>query len=190
MKTTSSKKNRREASKRQRLLVAIDFSDSSAAALQYAAKMASRLKTSLLILHVVPANYGLLEIGREAMRDLDESQQRHAAEHLRALTKTAVDQAIEAKLEVRVGIPADEIVAAAAEAKCDVIVLSTHGHGALDRLLLGSVADRVIRMATCPVLLVPPVVACNGQKEVRPAVLRLKPLRKRAAANARDRQKR
>jgi hypothetical protein len=89
-----------------------------------------------------------------------------------------------------VGLPADEIVAAAAEAKCDVIVLSTHGHSALDRLLLGSVADRVIRMATCPVLLVPPAITSNEPKRVRPAVLRLKPLGKRAAGDARDRQKR
>lgn len=175
-------------SSKQRLLVAIDFSDSSAVALWHAAEMAQRLKSSLLILHVVPANYGSLGIGRKAMRDLDEAQQRQAAEQLRDLAAEIVDRKLNADLEVRVGIPAKEIVAAAEEAKCDLIVLSMHGHTTLDRLLLGSVADRVLRTATCPVLLVPPVVASRKQKHVRPTVLRLRTLRKRSAGNARDRE--
>lgn len=190
MRITSARKNGRATSARKRLLVAVDFSDSSTAALRHAVEMARGLKSSLLILHVVPADYGLLGIGREAMRDYDEAQQRHAAEQLRSIAATTVDREIEVNLEVRVGIPAEEIVAAATEEECDVIVLSTHGHGVLDRLLLGSVADRVIRTAPCPVLLIPPVVVSSKQKQLRPEVLPLKPLRKRAAGDARDRQKR
>ncbi len=189
MKARRSNETNSAGSKQQRLLVAVDFSDSSVGALRHAVEMASRSKSSLLILHVVAANYGMLGIGREAMRDYDESQQRNAAEQLRVLIKTTVGRGIQANLEVRVGSPAEEIVSAASEGKCDVIVLSTHGHGALDRLLLGSVADRVIRMATRPVLVVPPVVVLTEQQQTRPAVLRLKPLKKRVAAHAGHRRR-
>ncbi|MGZ5021928.1 MAG: universal stress protein [Chthoniobacterales bacterium] len=164
----------------QRLLVAIDFSESSLHALRRAVEMVAGSNASLLILHVVPANYGLLEIGREGLRDFDAAQQQQAAARLRVLVETTVPREIETDLEVRVGRPADEIVAAASEAKSDLIVLSTHGHTALDRLLLGSVADRVIRITTTPLLLIPPAAALTEQKRERSAVLRFKRTQKRA----------
>ena len=110
MKARRSNETNSAGSKQQRLLVAVDFSDSSVGALRHAVEMASRSKSSLLILHVVAANYGMLGIGREAMRDYDESQQRNAAEQLRVLIKTTVGRGIQANLEVRVGSPAEEIV--------------------------------------------------------------------------------
>jgi nucleotide-binding universal stress UspA family protein len=56
--------------------------------------------------------------------------------------------------ELRAGAPAREILAAAKEYEAELIVIASHGHGNLHRLLIGSVADRVIRMAPCPVLTV------------------------------------
>ena len=56
---------------------------------------------------------------------------------------------------VRVGVPADEIVRYAAEQRADLLVLGKHGHGMLRRFFLGSVADRVVRHADCPVMLTP-----------------------------------
>jgi nucleotide-binding universal stress UspA family protein len=55
---------------------------------------------------------------------------------------------------LRVGAPYREIVDEAEESKVDLVLLATHGRGEIHRLLVGSVADRVIRMATCPVLTV------------------------------------
>jgi nucleotide-binding universal stress UspA family protein len=54
----------------------------------------------------------------------------------------------------QVGVPFEEIVKIAGEERVDMIVMGTHGRSGLDRLLLGSVAERVIRLALCPVLTV------------------------------------
>lgn len=140
----------------QRLLVPVDFSDASLRGLRYASVLAENLKASLLVVHVVPADYGWLGIGKEESRDLDRSLQHQAEERLRVFVGANKRRNIRTDLQVRVGQPAGEIVAAAQGSKADMIVLSTHGLTGLDRYLIGSVADRVARTAPCPVLLVPP----------------------------------
>jgi nucleotide-binding universal stress UspA family protein len=155
-------------------LVPVDFSDSSAHALRHAAGLAKRNGGSLIIVHVVPADYGWLGIGRDESRDLDRSLQRQAADCLRAFADENVGHSVEADLQVRIGHPAEEIVAAARESKCDSIVLSTRGLTGVDHYLMGSVADRVARLAPCPVVLMRPGKRSPGPKQKRPAVLRFK----------------
>jgi nucleotide-binding universal stress UspA family protein len=166
--------------KPQRILVPVDFSDSSARALRHAAEQAAESSGSLLIVHVVPADYGWLGIGRDESRDLDRSLQRQAADRLRAFADEHVRDLVPAELQVRIGQPAEEIVAAAKESKFDTIVISTRGLTGLDRYLIGSVADRVTRLATCPVFLIPPGKHSSDQKQRRPAVLRFKHERRRS----------
>lgn len=179
MKKKSAKRKRPPGAKSSRLLVPVDFSDSSARSLRHAVKLAEESGGSLTIVHVVPADYGWLAIGREESRDLDKALQRQAADRLRALADTHVRQNVPADLQVRFGRPAEEIVAAATESKCDLIVLSTHSHTGLDRYLIGSVADRVARLAPCPVFLVRPGKPSPVRKQIRPAVLRFKHKAKR-----------
>jgi nucleotide-binding universal stress UspA family protein len=174
MRTRSSKQSRRTRMNPQRLLVPVDFSDSSARALRHAMGLAAESGGSLIIVHVVPADYGWLGIGRDESRDLDRSLQRQAADRLRAFADENVSHNVGADLEVRIGHPAEEIVAAARESKCDSIVLSTRGLTGLDRYLIGSVADRVARLAPCPVFLMRPGKLSPEQKKDSPAVLRFK----------------
>jgi nucleotide-binding universal stress UspA family protein len=174
MKTKSSRQSRPARVKAQHILVPVDFSDSSARALRHAVKLAGEWGGSLTIVHVVPADYGWLGIGREESRDLDRSMQKQAADRLRAFANEYIGDNVAADLEVRIGHPAEEIVAAANELKCDSIVLSTRGLTGLDRYLIGSVADRVARLAPCPVILIRPGRRSPAHKPVRPAVLRLK----------------
>lgn len=156
----------------EHLLVPIDFSDSSIRALQRAADLAAKSGGSLTIVHVVPADYGWLGIGRENGQRLDKSLQRRAAGRLRAVANSHVPENVETFLEVRIGRPAEEIVAAAKETKCDLIVLSTRGESGLDRYLIGSVADRVARLAKCPVLLLRPGKLSIRRKPFRSTTLR------------------
>jgi nucleotide-binding universal stress UspA family protein len=158
----------------RRLLVPVDFSGSSLHALRYAVDLAAESGGSLTIVHVVPADYGWLDIGRAEYRDLDKSLQKQAADELCALADANIPRKIAADLQVRTGRPAEEIVAAASEAKSELIVLSTRGLTGLDRYLIGSVAERVARLAPCPVLLMRPVKQLPPRQQVRPAVLRLK----------------
>jgi nucleotide-binding universal stress UspA family protein len=174
MKTKASRQSRRARVKAQHILVPVDFSDSSVRALRHAMELAAEPGGSLTILHVVPADYGWLGIGREEYGGLDDSLQLQARDRLRALADAEVREDVRVDLEVRLGRPAEEIVAAATESKCDLIVLSTHGHTGLDRYLIGSVADRVARLAPCPVLLVRPAKSSPDRKQARPAVLRFK----------------
>ena len=171
MKT--SRQTRRGRVKPHCILVPVDFSDSSARALRHAAKRAGESGGSLIIIHVVPADYGWLGIGRDESRDLDRSLQRQAANRLRAFADENVGD-VAADLEVRVGQPAKEIVAAARDSKCDSIVLSTRGLTGLDRYLLGSVAHRVAQLAPCPVVLVRPGKRAPARDQKPPDVLRFK----------------
>lgn len=172
MKKKSTKENRN--ANFRRLLVPVDFSDSSACALRHAVKLAVKSGGSLIIVHVVPADYGLLGIGRDESRDLDRSLQRQAVDRLCAFADENVSQNVAADLEVRIGRPAEEIVAAATGSKCDAIVLSTRGLTGLDRYLIGSVADRVARLASCPVFLIPPARPAIARAPTSPPVLRFK----------------
>ncbi len=158
----------------RRVLVPVDFSDSSLSALRYAAGLALKFHASLTVVHVVPADYGWLGIGQEASRGYDEVLRSQAADRLRALAESHIPQNVSANLEVRLGRPAEEIAAAAAESNSDLILLSTHGHTGLDRYLVGSVADRVARLAPCPVFLMRPGKPSPSRKRVQPPVLRFK----------------
>jgi nucleotide-binding universal stress UspA family protein len=171
---TRSSRGQVELPTTQRILVPIDFSDSSVNALRYAAGLALKVHANLTILYVVPVDYGWLEIGKEAWREYDERLQSQAAENLRALANDQLPKSASVDLEVRIGRPAEQIVAAAAESKADLILLSTHGHTGLDRVLIGSVADRVARLAPCPVFLMRPGKSSPERKKISPNVLRFK----------------
>lgn len=171
-KMKTSRKIRPAGTKPRRILVPVDFSDSSARALRHASKQAAESLGSLIIIYVVPADYGWLGFGRNELRDLDRSLQHQAADRLRDFAKENVGANVPADLEVRIGQPAEEIVAAARESKCDSIMLSTRGLTGLDRFLIGSVADKVARLAPCPVVLVQPGKRAHDRK--LPGVLRFK----------------
>lgn len=176
-KKSSNEKTRRKTRSKatpKRLLVPVDFSDLSLRALRYAVGLAQESRGSLIIVHVVAADHGWLDLGREQYRDLDEALQKQAAVELRALAGANVPRNMQADLEVRIGRPAEEIVAAASESKSDLIVLSTRGLTGLDRYLIGSVAERVARLAPCPVLLLPPGKQLSKRAQARPAVIHLK----------------
>jgi nucleotide-binding universal stress UspA family protein len=175
MKRTKKKSTKREGNATfRRLLVPVDFSDSSAHALSHAVELAAESGGSLLIVHVVPADYGWLGIGRDDLRELDSSLQQQAADRLRSFTDESLGRNVAADLEVRLGRPAEEIVRAASESKCDAIVLSTRGVTGLDRYFIGSVADRVARLAPCPVFLIPPERPAIARGPMSSPVLRLK----------------
>ncbi len=137
----------------KRILVPVDFSECSRKGLQYALAFARQFQAEVSLLHVVPdviaeprfsvpapdLQHALLEEGR---RELDEEIQAHAP------------QASGLKPLVRKGVPFQEIVQAAEELGADLIVVGTHGRTGLKHVLLGSTAERVVRHASCPVLVV------------------------------------
>jgi nucleotide-binding universal stress UspA family protein len=137
------------------ILMPTDFSAPSEQALEYAVALARQSGAALHLVHVVaqaleiatsPEGYyvGYPEL-RQQFRDDAEQQ---IAALARSITGAKVTT------DVLDGSPARAIVAAARNKKCQLIVMGTHGRGFFSHLVLGSVAERVLRTAACPVLTV------------------------------------
>jgi nucleotide-binding universal stress UspA family protein len=144
-----------------RVLCAVDFSDASLAALEYAISLSEEADADLLLLHSIEVPPELREhIPLPRDFDLDRC---HAEARAESLTRLRALVPASARIYCRVGTAVAEgaayhrILATAAEQPADLIVMGRHGRGAVDLLLFGSNTARVIRAATCPVLIVPPV---------------------------------
>jgi nucleotide-binding universal stress UspA family protein/mono/diheme cytochrome c family protein len=139
----------------KRILVPLDFSANSEFALDYAYAMAQRFNAALHLVHVceVPSvGTGSMDAYAIAYtnwsQQLGEQAERQLVEVQKKLT------AVPTSTEVLFGNPAKCIITAANAERADLIVMGTHGHGAIMHVLMGNVAERVVRTATCPVLTV------------------------------------
>ena len=135
----------------QTILVTTDFSDYSRAGVRYAAALAGKLTADVALLHVVEPRSWMDQYGARK----DSEVVALARAHLAKLAKNEVGSAATVKSSVRTGKPFHEITTAAREGAADLIVLATHGYTGVERVLLGSTAERVVRHAPCPVLTVP-----------------------------------
>ncbi len=136
------------------ILVPIDFSASAHAALDYAAMLADRFGADIHLVHVceVPP---MMTMDAYAVTSLDWNRKLgEAAERDLATATARLKDAAKVSTEVLFGNPAKCIVTAATTNRSDLIVMGTHGHGAVMHLLMGNVAERVVRTAPCPVLTV------------------------------------
>jgi len=139
------------------ILVATDFSETSDAALRYGRDLARTFGATLHLLNVAPnvmasfATDALPAVLPDVQRQVEEA----ARQQLEALLDPEDRTQLHAKPVVRTSLTAAaEIVEYAREAGIDLIVIGTHGRGAMAHVLMGSVAERVVRTAPCPVLTV------------------------------------
>lgn len=140
----------------KRILVATDFSTQAHNAVDYAVELSVRLQAPLLLVSafqipMYPLPEGAFVAGGPAIAEILERVSRDLA----AEKKRAVDLgALQVDSLVVEGAPANEVVRIAKEHNIDLIVVGSHGRGGLSRAILGSVADRVMRTAHCPVMVV------------------------------------
>ena len=134
------------------ILVPVDFSNPSTKALRYAVALANQFGAKITPLFVVELSelVGMFQL----LLDDDEIQATCKAKLLKFARKASVPAHLIENALVRKGRPYREIVDAARTLKSDMIVISTHGYSAMTRVLLGSVTERVVREAPCPVLVV------------------------------------
>ncbi|MBA4150163.1 MAG: universal stress protein [Verrucomicrobia bacterium] len=149
----------------KKLLVPIDFSDCSRHALKYAVAFAQQFTAEITLVAVIEENRTAFDYGNpEFAANLEERTARYQIE-LKKLTADYLGK-IKNRILVKSGRPFEEIVRAAKELDTDMIVIATHGHTGMRHVELGSTAERVVRYANCPVLVVrekehefvPPVV--------------------------------
>jgi nucleotide-binding universal stress UspA family protein len=135
------------------VLVGIDFSDQTRDVLGTAARLAAPLDSELHLVHVLPLGPGETLGASRADRELKFASQidraREALDRLAMEIPSAVKRVAG---HLRVGAPDVEIAQLASDIGADLIVIGTHGHRGLDRLLLGSVAESLVRNAPCQVL--------------------------------------
>jgi len=137
-----------------KILLPVDFPNTSLGVIHQAAFLARHFHSEIILLHVVtPMSYpaGILEGGHEvSARDLHTEVVKRAQKDLDESFRAELDGIAVRRLLLR-GDPAREIAKTARDEKVDLIAMSTHGHGAVYRFLLGSVAAKVLHDSVCPV---------------------------------------
>jgi nucleotide-binding universal stress UspA family protein len=141
-----------------RILVPTDFSEYAHRALEYAAAMSDRFDAAVVLVHIyaspvipVPDGYvivsptDLVDMRARLTDGLDKEKARALAMGARRIETGLID-----------GTPWEQIVKAATDRACDLIVMGTHGRSGLSHLIIGSVAEKVVRKAACAVLTVGP----------------------------------
>ena len=140
----------------KKILVPIDFSDNSKKALRYAVPFAQQFNASLLLVYIVeptiyPSDFGFGQVG---FPDVEKELEEKAAEELATLRTTMVPNGLPCITRVGTGIPFVEITQMAKDEEMDMIIVATHGRTGVEHILFGSTAEKVIRKAPCPVLVV------------------------------------
>jgi len=135
-----------------RILVPLDFSETSAAAVRYAIALARSFGARLILLHV--GDRARSEFDTEFPLGLEGAVEDAVRERLLKIFTPAEQTELKPEFAVQAGLPAAEIVQFARDHGVDLIVMGTHGRGFVGHLVMGSVAEKVVRTAHCPVLTV------------------------------------
>ena len=141
----------------QRILAALDFSPVAERVLELAASLAASYGAQLTLVHVAAPDpefvgYG---IGPEGVREQRARELREEHRELQARSEALRGRGIEAKALLVAGPTVEQILEEARGLDADLIVIGSHGHGLVHRVLVGSTTEGVLRGAACPVLVVP-----------------------------------
>jgi nucleotide-binding universal stress UspA family protein len=139
------------------ILCAVDFSEGSPRVAEYAATLAKATGAQILCVYIAPslAEYVGFNVPQAALDSFVGDVVTSAGETMDAFVAEHF-QGLPVKGLVLAGYPAEEILAAAAEHQVDLVVMGTHGRTGIDRIIFGSVAEKVVKSALCPVLTVKP----------------------------------
>lgn len=139
------------------ILAAVDFSDVTPTVLAKAGELAKALGAKVYLLHVASAEPDFVgyEVGPVYIRESVARELRKEHQQLQEYQEGLQQEGIDVTAMLVSGAPADKIVDEVEKLNADMIILGSHGHGALYDLLVGSVCKSVLKKAGCPVLVVP-----------------------------------
>ena len=146
-----------------RILAPTDFSKYSGFALEWAAYLAQCMKADLLLLHVLTDEEGkiveevigegaVVQIPKGIRQNVVEERRKRLTDQYEMVVSREIKAVLKVEETVRIGVPFLEIVRTAKERDVDLIVMGTHGRTGLAHALIGSVAEKVVHHAHCPVL--------------------------------------
>jgi nucleotide-binding universal stress UspA family protein len=147
-----------------RILFSTDFSETSNLALNQAVALTEDMNAELFVLHVVDDSLISTHVEEERKIILKELRE-HALKEMHDQLPEELLENFDTIGAVQRGDPGKKIAAYAEKQHCDLIVLGTHGRTGIERALIGSVADKVVRGAKCPVYLVRPETSKSGRKK-------------------------
>jgi universal stress protein A len=140
------------------ILAPTDLSAASLGVVRYAARLAVSFGASLHVMHVLGdsmSSAAFAEMYAALPADYFEELERSAQETLRACLTAEEKEQAQVVMTTQPGLPAEEIMKRLTEEpRIDLVVMATHGRGGVGRFLMGSVADKIVRKAPCPVLTV------------------------------------
>lgn len=139
-----------------KILTAIDFSETSDSAFDYALTLAGQFNSELTIVHVInePVDLRGFYVPHISFEQLEKEIEIGAVKMMETFCQEKLGSFSNYQTVIATGIPYDEIINTASRIDASLIVLGTHGRTGLDHILFGSTAERVVRSATCPVLTV------------------------------------
>ena len=141
----------------KKILCAVDFSEYSPIVADYAGMMAKCSGAKVLVLYVAPSlsQYVGFHVPPSSIESFVGEIVTGAEDTMNAFVKEHFDQ-LDVEGKVVTGYPAEEILGIAEDEKCDMVVMGTHGRKGIDRILFGSVAEKVVKSSLAPVLTVRP----------------------------------
>lgn len=154
-----------------RILVPLDFSEASRKALRYAGALAAQFGATVCVASIVAPVVTLETLAALGLAESDDTAADKCEARLREMAQDELGDSINAQFEVVVGEPSREILRLARELDAGLIVMSTHGCTGLKRTFLGSMTERVVRQAPCPVLVVREQVKNFVTPESQPATI-------------------
>jgi nucleotide-binding universal stress UspA family protein len=148
----------------RKILVPIDFSDNALSVIEWGAHLAKEHGSKMLLFHAyhLPVEFQQLE-GAYLPPDFWANVKAEAEQSLHRYVAGLSDKGIEIEAVVREGYAATAIVDEAVDSGADLIVIGTHGLSGLKHMLLGSIAERVVQKAPCPVLTVKAARSGDGE---------------------------
>jgi nucleotide-binding universal stress UspA family protein len=156
----------------RKMLVAIDFSDFSKQALNYALTLAEKFDVEITLIHVIQPTIIPETLMVTTEPEVDMRMVPKAQEMLESLRRNTIDPAIPSTAIVQMGEPWEKIIEEAKMQCSDLIITASHGYSGLKDILLGSTAERVVRHAPCSVLTIRPAAAHAKSRSVQ--AIRLK----------------
>jgi universal stress protein A len=143
----------------KRILCATDFSDTAEAAWEVACDLAHTHRAELILVHAFTELPVYPEVAVVSVQRVWEEQRAWVQQAVEERVRAASTRGLPARAVVTTGPAPESIVDTASAERADLIVIGTHGRTGLTRLVIGSVAERVVRIAPCPVLIVKPPAA-------------------------------
>jgi len=141
----------------KKILVPTDFSKLSLVALEYAAVISELQEAEICLLYVLDKGYSRkLRKGSKGSKNLSRDDEKNAMKSLVAISSQHLSDCADVTKNIRLGEPSREIVRFAHDENVDLIIMSTHGRTGIAHILMGSVAEKVIRYSPIPVLAVKP----------------------------------